>query len=87
MSAQGSYADDRIMKRANGELFWCHVTGRSLELTQPHAAGVWTFEDLSATRRVTVELTPREREIAAQLATGKTSKQIGPDTRNQPSHG
>jgi DNA-binding CsgD family transcriptional regulator len=32
---------------------------------------------LSATRRVTVELTPREREIAAQLATGKTSKQIG----------
>ncbi|WJF91314.1 PAS and helix-turn-helix domain-containing protein [Paraburkholderia bonniea] len=77
MTAQGSYADDRIMKRANGELFWCHVTGRSLELAKPHAAGVWTFEDLSATRRVAVELTPREREIAAQLATGKTSKQIG----------
>lgn len=38
---------------------------------------MWTFEDLSATRRVAVELTPREREIAAQLATGKTSKQIG----------
>jgi PAS domain S-box-containing protein len=77
MQAQGSYADDRIMKRANGELFWCHVTGRSLDLAAPHAAGVWTFEDLSATRRVAVELTPREREIAAQLATGKTSKQIG----------
>jgi PAS domain S-box-containing protein len=77
MTAQGSYADDRIMKRANGELFWCHVTGRSLERAQPHAAGVWTFEDLSATRRVAVELTPREREIAAQLVTGKTSKQIG----------
>ena len=77
MTAQGSYADDRIMKRANGELFWCHVTGRSLERADPHAAGVWTFEDLSATRRVAVELTPREREIAAQLVTGKTSKQIG----------
>ena len=77
MTAQGSYADDRIMKRANGELFWCHVTGRSLDLSVPHAAGVWTFEDLSATRRVAVELTPREREIAAQLVTGKTSKQIG----------
>ena len=77
MTAQGSYADDRIMKRANGELFWCHVTGRSLERALPHAAGIWTFEDLSATRRVAVELTPREREIAAQLVNGKTSKQIG----------
>ena len=77
MTAQGSYADDRIMKRADGELFWCHVTGRALERHAPLAAGVWTFEDLSATRRVAVELTPREREVAAQLATGKTSKQIG----------
>jgi len=77
MTAQGSYADDRIMKRASGELFWCHVTGRSLDRAAPHAAGIWTFEDLSATRRVAVELTPREREIAAQLVTGKTSKQIG----------
>src|ERR1700712_1292285 len=77
MQSQGSYGDDRIMKRANGELFWCHVTGRSLDLAAPHAAGVWTFEDLSATRRVAIELTPREREIAAQLVTGKTSKQIG----------
>jgi len=77
MQTQGSYADDRIMKRANGELFWCHVTGRSLDLSAPHDAGVWTFEDLSATRRVDVELTPREREVAAQLVTGKTAKQIG----------
>jgi PAS domain S-box-containing protein len=77
MSTQGSYADDRIMKRPHGELFWCHVTGRALELAEPHAVGVWTFEDLSATRRVAVELTPREREIAAQLVTGKTSKVIG----------
>ncbi|HHY6930130.1 TPA: LuxR C-terminal-related transcriptional regulator [Burkholderia ambifaria] len=77
MIANGIYADDRIMKRADGELFWCHVTGRALDRAAPLAAGIWTFEDLSATRRVAVELTPREREIAAQLATGKTSKQIG----------
>lgn len=77
MTTQGSYADDRIMKRADGELFWCHVTGRALERQAPLAAGVWTFEDLSATRRVAVALTPREREVAAQLVTGKTSKQIG----------
>ncbi|QHE92942.1 PAS and helix-turn-helix domain-containing protein [Pandoraea fibrosis] len=77
MSTQGVYADERIMRRANGELFWCHVTGRSLDVQDPHAAGLWTFEDMSATRRVAVALTAREREIAAQLVQGKTSKQIG----------
>ncbi|RKP45008.1 PAS and helix-turn-helix domain-containing protein [Pararobbsia silviterrae] len=71
------YSDERIMRRANGELFWCHVTGRALDRAHPHASGVWTFEDLSRTRRVAVQLTPREREIAAQLLTGQTSKQIG----------
>jgi PAS domain S-box-containing protein len=76
MNAKGCYSDERIMKRANQELFWCHVTGRSLTHGDPHAAGIWTFEDLSAKRPVTAELTPREREIAALLVEGKTSKLI-----------
>lgn len=76
MSAKGRYSDERIMKRANQELFWCHVSGRSLTHDDPHAAGIWTFEDLSAKRPVTAELTPREREIAALLVEGKTSKLI-----------
>lgn len=77
MSATGHYSDERIMKRANEELFWCHVTGRGLIHDDPHAAGIWTFEDLSERRPVTAELTPREREIAALLVEGKTSKLIG----------
>jgi PAS domain S-box-containing protein len=76
MNAKGHYSDERIMKRANQELFWCHVTGCSLVKNDPHAAGIWTFEDLSAKRPVTAELTPREREIAALLVEGKTSKLI-----------
>jgi len=76
MNAKGSYSDERIMKRANQELFWCHVTGRGLRKNDPHAAGIWTFEDLSAKRPVSAELTPREREIAALLVEGKTSKLI-----------
>lgn len=76
MSANGYYSDERIMKRANQELFWCHVSGRALIHDDPHAAGIWTFEDLSAKRPVTAELTPREREIAALLVEGKTSKLI-----------
>jgi DNA-binding CsgD family transcriptional regulator len=81
LNASGWYADERVMKRVGGqrrgELFWCHVSGRALDPTQPHAAGIWSFEDLSARRRVGVELTPREREIAALLIEGLTSKLIG----------
>lgn len=77
LDASGRYADERVMKRMDGELFWCHVTGRALDPARPHAAGIWTFEDLSARRVLKVDLTPREREIAALLVEGLTSKGIG----------
>jgi DNA-binding CsgD family transcriptional regulator len=64
------------MRRANQELFWCHVVGSSLVKDDPHASAIWTFEDISAKRPVTADLTPREREIAALLVEGKTSKLI-----------
>ena len=78
LNKSGWYADERVMKRQrSGELFWCHVSGRALDPQQPHAAGIWSFEDLSARRRVKADLTPREREIAALLIEGLTSKLIG----------
>ncbi|MEN9892493.1 MAG: hypothetical protein RLY78_2788 [Pseudomonadota bacterium] len=90
LDAHGRYADERVMKRLgpvdgapgrdgadDAALFWCHVTGRALDPADPHAAGIWSFEDLSARRRLKVDLTPREREIAALLVDGLTSKLIG----------
>jgi PAS domain S-box-containing protein len=81
LNKRGTYADNRIMKRVDGRLkgeaFWCHVTGRALIPDAPHEAGIWSFEDLSATRPVRAELTAREREVAAHLMQGMTSKQIG----------
>jgi PAS domain S-box-containing protein len=77
LDAQGRYADDRVMKRMSGELFWCHVSGRALDPGEPHAAGIWAFEDLSSRRALKVEFTAREREIAALLIEGLTSKMIG----------
>lgn len=77
LNASGRYADERIMKRHNGELFWCHVTGRALDRSAPHAAGIWSFEDLSSRRPVKAALTGREREVAALLIEGQTSKLIG----------
>jgi PAS domain S-box-containing protein len=84
LNASGWYADERVMRRvpatassAGGELFWCRVSGRALDPLHPHAEGIWCFEDLSSKRQLRVELTPREREIAALLIEGLTSKLIG----------
>jgi PAS domain S-box-containing protein len=85
LDADGRYADERVMKRVGGlhgagsagELFWCHVSGRALDPARPHAEGIWAFEDLSAQRVLAVQLTPREREVAALLVQGLTSKGVG----------
>jgi PAS domain S-box-containing protein len=81
LGRSGTYADDRVMKRVDGrfkgETFWCHVTGRALHREAPHEAGIWSFEDLSSRRAVKAELTGREREVAAFLMNGLTSKEIG----------
>jgi PAS domain S-box-containing protein len=84
LDAHGRYADERVMRRVGvgkdghrGELFWCRVSGRALDPARPHAEGIWSFEDLSSRRQLRVELTPREREIAALLIEGLTSKLVG----------
>ena len=81
LNAPGTYSDNRIMRRVGGRFsgatFWCHVTGRALVQGDPHAAGIWCFEDLSQQRPIVGLLTPREREVAALLMQGLTSKAIG----------
>ena len=77
LNAKGSYSDNRIMKRATGEAFWCRVNGRALDRLNPHAEGIWSFEDLSEQRPIKSSLTGREREVAAKLLEGLTSKEIG----------
>lgn len=76
MQDQGTYGDERIMKRRDGSLFWCHVVGRALDRARPFAQAVWMFEDISPRRRVAGGLTAREREVAQHLVAGGTSKQI-----------
>ena len=77
MRETGVYSDDRIMRRSHGELFWCHVSGRTLDRSDPFALAVWMFEDISHKRPVASALTQREREVVQHLLTGATSKQIG----------
>lgn len=76
MKRDGFYADERIMKRADGELFWCRSIGRPDEPDSPHSSCIWVLEDISSKRAVHAKITAREREVAALLIEGKTSKHI-----------
>jgi PAS domain S-box-containing protein len=77
MEACGTYSDERIMRRRDGSLFWCHVAGQALDRAAPFACAVWMFEDLSARRPLVAPLTAREREVARAVMGGLTSKAIG----------
>ncbi|MEM5460870.1 helix-turn-helix domain-containing protein [Paraburkholderia phytofirmans] len=79
MRDTGLYSDERIMRRVDDSLFWCHVSGRAIDRSDPFAAAVWTFEDLSSVRPVTTDLTTRERQIAQFLVNGKSGKQVAKD--------
>jgi DNA-binding NarL/FixJ family response regulator len=69
------------MKRLDGprrgELFWCHVTGRALDPAQPHAAGIWAFEDLSSSASADRGLHGTRTRDRRLLIDGLTSKLIG----------
>jgi len=51
---------------------------------QPYACAIWVFEALRPVRAVRMALTPREREISAQILAGRTSKQIAKDLALSP---
>ncbi len=78
LEAQEASANDRVMRRLDGELFWVHVRGRALDPADPHRDTLWVFTELPnlQTRNARpTALTPRERDIAALLVDGKTAKQ------------
>ena len=76
MRETGHYSDERIMRRRDGDLFWCRARGRSLTPDDPFRHGIWSFSDISEDRPL-VELTPREREVAILSCRGLSAKEIG----------
>lgn len=70
------YQDERLMRRRDGELIWCRVSGLATDADAPAREAVWAFEQILHAARSTAMLSPREREVVAQLAAGMTSKEI-----------
>ena len=75
LTINGAYNDERIMRRINGELFWCRVRGTTLQQVKPFAQTIWSFSDLSEERPI-IKLKFRERQVAMLLCQGKTTKEI-----------
>ncbi len=78
LEAQETFANDRVMRRLDGELFWVQVRGRALDPADPHRDTLWVFTELpnlQARNARPTALTPRERDIAALLIDGKTAKE------------
>lgn len=76
MRESGRYDDERVMRRLNGDQFWCRVRGQSLTPEDPFQRAIWSFSDLSEMRPV-VQMTNREKDVAALTCKGLSSKEIG----------
>jgi PAS domain S-box-containing protein len=81
LNSTGRYTDHRVMRRANGELFWVQVSGYVRNREDPFEETLWAFTDLSRGGQVEsphhIAMTPRERDIAALLMERRSGKEIG----------
>jgi len=73
---RGLFADERFMKRSDGEIFWCRVAGQTLTPADPLALAVWSFTELPTPVHLDGALSRRERDVACHVARGRTSKEI-----------
>ncbi len=76
MRQTGSFIDEWIMKRLDGTMFWCRVSGRTLTIGDPFALAVWHYEAIANQSDRYARLSPREREISAAIVEGLTNKMI-----------
>ncbi|WP_106855119.1 LuxR C-terminal-related transcriptional regulator [Caballeronia novacaledonica] len=81
------FSDDRIMRRIDGTHFWVTVCGFGYNPKRPFELAIWTFTDMSQSTKQSDNasmLTERERDVAALLVHGMTSKEIGKELSISP---
>ncbi|MDO9315016.1 MAG: LuxR C-terminal-related transcriptional regulator [Burkholderiaceae bacterium] len=74
LTERGTYDDERLMRLRDGSLRWFRVHGRSLDPTDPFRLASWVFEALPTGADV-AKLTPRERDVLADMKRGLSAKQ------------
>tara|TARA_R110002124_G_scaffold279572_1_gene452171 strand:- start:1188 stop:1760 length:573 start_codon:yes stop_codon:yes gene_type:complete len=71
------YQDERFMQASDLKIFWVRAKGATLSPDDPFSLMIWSFEKIADKIYRSVELSPREREVAHHLVNGKTSREIG----------
>lgn len=51
-----TYSDERLMRRKDGEQFWCRVSGRRMNRANPERSCVWIFQDITVQKRAESDL-------------------------------
>jgi PAS domain S-box-containing protein len=74
MAEKGAYQDERLMRRRDGLLQWFRVHGSTADLSDPFGNACWVFEPLAAGVDAS-RLSPREREVLADMSRGLTAKE------------
>lgn len=50
------YQTERLMRRQDGSRFWCRLTGKMVEPSQPEQGSIWIVEDIDEQRKASEEL-------------------------------
>ena len=87
LARRAEFSEDRIMRRVDGSYFWVTVRGFAFNPKRPFELAVWIFTDLSGNTIPSEgarKLTERERDVAAFVVHGRTSKEIGKELNISP---
>ncbi len=68
LERQGSCRIERLMRRRDGSLFWCQLSGQAVDVSRPSAGSVWTIEDISARKQAENALREAQAQLEQQLA-------------------
>ncbi len=82
-----THFDNRIMRRLDGTHFWATVRGYAFNPSNPHEMTAWVLTevmDKDTQGQSPINLTSRERDVAALLLDRLTSKQIAKELKISP---
>lgn len=67
LATHDTYTDERMMRRADGEMFWCQVSGRVLDHDRPAQEGIWIFQDITERKLAAEELKRANERLESRV--------------------